>query len=79
MKFLENNSLRVRFLIGLLSIALLIVAIGISTLLLFNQIQWVEEVRNHSNKLEVLTLNLIKNDNDFFDFEATSENYFRDH
>jgi signal transduction histidine kinase len=52
---------------------------GVSTFLLYHQIQWVEEIRNHSNKLEVLTLNLIKNDNDFFDYEATNEEYFKNH
>lgn len=79
MKFPENNSLRFRFLIGLLSITLLIILMGVSTFFLYHQIQWVEEIRNHSNKLEVLTLNLIKNDNDFFDYEATNEEYFKNH
>jgi signal transduction histidine kinase len=31
------------------------------------------------NQLQVYTLNLIKNDNDFFDTEATNENYFDTH
>jgi hypothetical protein len=31
------------------------------------------------NQLQVYTLNLIKNDNDFFDSEPTNENYFTTH
>jgi len=77
MQLQGKNSLRNRFLLGHLSITLLIVIVGGFTSLLFNQIQWVSDVRNHINKLEVLTLSLIKTDNDFFDYEATNEEYFQ--
>jgi signal transduction histidine kinase len=77
LKFFELNSIRHRMLSGFLFLTLMIFIIGGVSLYLFDQISTVATSHRQINQLQVFTLNLIKTDNDFFDFEVTNEDYFR--
>ncbi len=64
---------------GFLFFTILIVVIGGVSIYLFNEVNHMANTHRLINQLQVYTLNLIKNDNDFFDSEATNENYFTTH
>lgn len=64
---------------GFLLLTLMIVILGGVSIYLFDQISTIANSHRHINQLQVFTLDLIKTDNDFFNFEVTNENYFRDH
>jgi signal transduction histidine kinase len=64
---------------GFLFLTLLILIIGLVSISSLDNTSRIASVHSHINQLQVYTLNLIKTDNDFFDFETTNENYFRDH
>lgn len=50
--------------------------IGLATLFLFTKIQAITEVKDHSNRLEILILNSFNLDHDYFENEITNERYF---
>ncbi len=79
LKFFELNSIRHRMLSGFLFLIMLILVIGVVSISSLDNTSRIASVHSRINKLQVYTLNLIKTDNDFFDFETTNETYFRDH
>jgi signal transduction histidine kinase len=79
LKFFELNSIRYRMLSGFLFLTLLILVIGLVSISSLDNTSRVASIHSRINQLQVYTLNLIKTDNDFFDFETTNENYFRNH
>ena len=76
---LTFNSIRSRMVIGFLVLTFLIIVLAIFSFSIFSRIKRVAATHAQINQLEVLTLNLIKSDNDFFDQETTNENYFKTH
>ncbi len=76
LKFFELNSIRHRMLSGFLFLTLLIFIIGSVSVYVLDQVSQMATTHGQINRLQVYTLNLIKTDNDFFDFEVTNENYF---
>lgn len=79
LKFFELNSIRYRMLSGFLFLTLLILVIGIVSISSLDNTSRVASIHSRINQLQIYTLNLIKTDNDFFDFETTNEGYFKDH
>lgn len=59
------------FLIGLL------VVTAMASFSVLRQSKRIDQINLSVNQLQVLTLNLIKSDNDFFDLDLTDENYFK--
>ncbi len=76
LKFFELNSIRHRMLSGFLFLTLLIFIIGSVSVYVLDQVSQMAHTHSQINRLQVYTLNLIKTDNDFFDFEVTNEHYF---
>ncbi len=74
---LEFNSIRSRMVIGFLFLTLLILVLALVSLSIIDRVTRIADVHATINQLEVLTLNLLKSDNDFFDQETTNENYFQ--
>ncbi len=64
---------------GFLFFTILIVVVGGVSIYLFNEVNHMANTHRLINQLQVYTLNLIKNDNDFFDTEVINENYFETH
>jgi len=79
LRFFELNSIRYRMLSGFLFLTLLILVVGLVSISSLDTTSRVAGIHSHINQLQVYTLNLIKTDNDFFNFETTNEEYFRDH
>src|SRR4051812_31379790 len=79
LRFFELNSIRYRMLSGFLFLTLLIFVIGLVSISSLDTTSRVASIHSRINQLQVYTLNLIKTDNDFFNFETTNEVYFRDH
>jgi len=64
---------------GFLFFTILIAVVGGVSIYLFNEVNHMANTHRLINQLQVYTLNLIKNDNDFFDAEVTNEKYFATH
>jgi len=62
---------------GFLFLTAIILAVGIVSVDTFGRINRIADLQRLINQLQVHTLNLIKTDNDFFDFESTNEKYFQ--
>jgi signal transduction histidine kinase len=75
--FFEQNSIRHRMLSGFLFLTALIAVVGAVSVYQFTNVKRISDVHRAINQLQVLTLKLIKADNDFFDYESTNEQYFR--
>lgn len=78
-KLFQINSIRSRMVAGYLLLTLLILFLAFASFLTLNNT--IEVARAHSaiNQLEIYTLNLIRNDNNFMQMETISENYFSTH
>lgn len=79
LKFFELNSIRYRMLSGFLFLTLLIFIIGWVSVSSLDSTRKIANIHSYINRLQVYTLNLIRNDNDFFDFETTNEDFFKTH
>ena len=75
-KFFELNSIRSRMVSGFLFLTLLIVILAVVSWFVLNENNDTARVHGNINQLVILTLNLIKTDNDFFDLDANNEGYF---
>ena len=64
---------------GFLFLTSLILVLAFVSLYLLDRTSRIAAIHGNINQLEVLTLNLIKNDNDFFDLETINQEYFRTH
>lgn len=64
---------------GFLFLTLIILLVGIVSVYMLNRVNGIADFHKLINQLQVHTLNLIKADNDFFDFESTNEKYFETH
>jgi signal transduction histidine kinase len=78
-KLLNNNSIRSRMLSGFLLLTGLIILIVVVSVLILSYINRVALVNSKINQLEITTLSLFKVDNDFFEVEATNQQYFKTH
>jgi|GEM_PF-5713238 len=79
LRFLELNSIRSRTVSGFLFLTFLILILALVSLYLLDKTRRIVDIHSNVNQLQVFTLALFKTDNDFFDLEATSEEYFRSH
>lgn len=77
LKLFELNSIRHRMFSGFLFLTLLIFLLGSWSVYQLDNVSRVGDVHRQLNQLQIFTLNLLKTDNDFFDFEVTNETYFR--
>ncbi len=75
-KFFELNSIRSRMVSGFLFLTFLIFIVALVSLYILNRNNEISHIHGNINQLEILTLSLIKSDNDFFDLDATNEIYF---
>jgi signal transduction histidine kinase len=64
---------------GFLFLIVLLLVMAFASLTVLRQSKRVDQINLSINQLQVLTLNLIKSDNDFFDLDLTDENYFKTH
>lgn len=76
MKF-KINSIKNRILIGFLSIVFISTFIYILSYYYLDKINTIRSLDREISEAEVLTLNLIKADNDFFDLESINPRYFK--
>ncbi len=74
--FFELNSIRSRMVSGFLFLTFLIFVVVLVSLYILNRNNEISRIHGNINQLEILTLSLIKSDNDFFDLDATNEVYF---
>lgn len=61
---------------GFLFLTALIAVVGAVSVYQFSNVNHISQSNRAIHQLQVLTLLLIKTDNDFFDYEATNERYF---
>jgi signal transduction histidine kinase len=64
---------------GFLFLVLLILVVALVSLYLGGRNESVAAMNSRVNQLEINTLILFKNDNDYFDLEVTNEEYFKTH
>ena len=62
---------------GFLFLTFLILILAAVSLFLLDRTNHLADVHSHIGQLQINTLLIFKNDNDFFDLESTNENYFR--
>jgi signal transduction histidine kinase len=74
---IQMNSIRIRMLSGFLFLVFLLLIMALASLSLLNQSKRVDQINLSINQLQVLTLNMIKSDNDFFDLDLSAEDYFK--
>jgi signal transduction histidine kinase len=78
-RIFEMNSIRSRMLSGFLFLIGLIALLLVVSLFMLRRSANVTATQSSINRLQVLTLHLIRIDNDFFDLGTLEEGYFRDH
>lgn len=74
--FFELNSIRSRMVSGFLFLTFLIFIIALVSLFILDRNNEITRIHSNINQLEILTLSLIKSDNDFLDLDATNDVYF---
>lgn len=62
---------------GFLFLILLLLTTAFASFSVLRQSKRIDQINLSINQLQVLTLNLIKSDNDFFDLDLSDENYFK--
>ncbi len=75
-KLFEFNSIRSRMVSGFLFLTFLIAVLAAVSLYIIERNNEITHLHSNINQLEILTLSLIKSDNDFFDLDATNATYF---
>lgn len=75
----KSNSIRSRLLSGFLALTLLIGLLALVSFYILQRTKRITKIRQEIYELQVLTLQLIKNDNDFLDFEVSQEHYYKTH
>lgn len=73
------NSIRSRMVSGFLFLTFLILVMSLVSLYLLDRTSRIAGVHGDISRLQVYTLSLFKNDNDFFDLEPVNDAYFKTH
>lgn len=76
---LKLNSIRSRMLSGFLFLTLLIICVAAVSIYMLDQTNRIIAIHTRISQLEITTLSLLKNDNDFFDLETINQKYFETH
>ncbi|UII21912.1 sensor histidine kinase [Fulvivirga ligni] len=71
------NSIKNRILTGFLCITFISALLSVFSFYYIDKIDNIRSFDKRISKIEVLTLNLIKEDNDFYDLETINEQYFK--
>jgi signal transduction histidine kinase len=79
MQLLKLNSIRSRMLSGFLFLTLLIICVAAVSIYMLDQTNRIIAIHARISQLEITTLSLLKNDNDFFDLETINQRYFETH
>ena len=79
LKLLRINSIRGRMVVAFLFFTFLLVLLALVSMHIANRASQVARIHSDINRLEIQTLTLINNDNDFFDLELINEDYFIHH
>ncbi|MBS1508024.1 MAG: HAMP domain-containing histidine kinase [Bacteroidetes bacterium] len=74
---IQMNSIRIRMLSGFLFLILLLIATAVASITVLRKTKKIDQINLAINQLQVLTLDLIKSDNDYFDLDLSDENYFK--
>ncbi|MFY8036007.1 MAG: sensor histidine kinase [Cyclobacteriaceae bacterium] len=75
-RLLKLNSIRSRMLSGFLFLTLLIICVAAVSIYMLDRTNRIISLRSRISQLEITTLSLLKNDNDFFDLETINLSYF---
>lgn len=78
-KFIQINSIRNRMISGFLFLTVLILVISAVSLYLLDHTVRIADMHGSISKLQIYTLSLFKNDNDFYDLETINPQYFENH
>ncbi len=73
----QMNSIRIRMLSGFFFLIVLLLVMAFASLYLLDRTKRTDQINLSINQLQVLTLDMIKADNDFFDLDLDNENYFK--
>lgn len=73
------NSIRTRMVSGFLFLTFLVFVLAIVSLSIIDRVTKIASLHSNISQLEILTLNLIKSDNDFFEQETLNDDYFKTH
>lgn len=76
---LKLNSIRSRMLSGFLFLTLLIICVAAVSIYMLDHTNRIIAIHARISQLEITTLSLLKNDNDFFDLETINQKYFETH
>lgn len=77
--FFEVNTIRGRMVSSFLFLSILIIILAVVSVLIFNHITRITKLNREIHLLEINTLSLIYNDNDFINIETSSPAYFEKH
>jgi len=75
----QMNSIRIRMLSGFFFLIALLLVMAIASLYLLNSFKRTDQINLSINQLQVLTLDMVKIDNDFFELDLNNESYFKTH
>jgi len=78
-QLLKLNSIRSRMLSGFLFLTLLIICVAAVSIYMLDRTNRIIAIHTRISQLEINTLSLLKNDNDFFDLETINQKYFETH
>ncbi|NOS93611.1 MAG: hypothetical protein HOP30_16960 [Cyclobacteriaceae bacterium] len=78
-QLLKLNSIRSRMLSGFLFLTLLIICVAAVSIYMLDRTNRIIAIHTRISQLEITTLSLLKNDNDFFDLETINQKYFETH
>lgn len=78
-RLFEMNSIRSRMWSGFLFLTVLISLLLLGSLFMMQRLSAISATQSGINHLQVLTLHLIRIDNDFFDIGTLEESYFQSH